>query len=73
MTMNLTLETYEDCGFTQRELKEIHLALAYATPQFSHGTDGHNRLLLLARMARLAGFTLSEAGDLALPGWAYRH
>ena len=35
---------------TQREEQEIHFAKIYAD-DFSHGTDGHSRLLLIARLA----------------------
>lgn len=38
--------------FTERELKEIYFALMYAY-NFSHGTDGHNRLILIAKLAEL--------------------
>ncbi len=34
----------------ERQRKEIALARIYAK-DFSHGTDGHNRLLLLAKLA----------------------
>lgn len=35
-----------------RQQKEVWFAESYHT-SFSHGTDGHNRLLLIALMARL--------------------
>ena len=35
----------------ERELKEIKLALIYAD-QFAHGTAGHNRLILIAKLAQ---------------------
>lgn len=34
----------------ERQRKELAFARLYAA-DFSHGTDGHNRLLLLARLA----------------------
>ncbi len=37
--------------FDDRQLKEIILARHYAD-SFAHGTDGHNRLLLIAQMSR---------------------
>ncbi len=37
--------------YTDRELKEIILALVYAD-DFQHGTDGHNRLILIAKLYR---------------------
>lgn len=36
----------------ERELKEIEFARVYAS-KFGHGTDGHNRLILLAKLADL--------------------
>ena len=44
---------------TDREIKEMALALAYAD-QLNHGTDGHSRLILIAKLARLV---LSVAGS----------
>lgn len=46
----------------ERQCKEIAFARAYAT-SFSHGTDGHNRLLLIAKMAELldAGYGVPVA------------
>lgn len=41
--------------FTQREMLEIELALLYAGRR-NHGTAGHNRLLLIAKMATALGF-----------------
>lgn len=35
-----------------RQRKEIEFALIY-TDGFAHGTDGHNRLLLIAKLARM--------------------
>lgn len=37
-------------SFTIRETQEIGFAQVY-TDQFTHGTDGHNRLLLIAKLA----------------------
>jgi hypothetical protein len=34
----------------ERQQKEVQFAEVYAQ-HFSHGTDGHNRLLLVAKMA----------------------
>lgn len=36
----------------ERQLKEVEFSRIYAT-QFSHGTDGHNAKLIIARMAQL--------------------
>lgn len=38
--------------FTERELKEIEFARVYAA-QYGHGTDGHIRLTIMARLAEL--------------------
>jgi hypothetical protein len=38
--------------FTEREQKEIKLAEVYYE-QFSHGTTGHNQLIIIARMSHL--------------------
>jgi hypothetical protein len=48
MTMAKAWETH----FNERELKEIEFARKYAS-DFNHGTDGHIRLILLARLADL--------------------
>lgn len=47
---------------TQRELKEIHLAMLYSV-EFNHGTDGHNRLNLVAKFAIDKGFMLVNSGE----------
>lgn len=36
-------------NFTEREMSEIELARIYAA-SFNHGTDGHNRLLLINKL-----------------------
>lgn len=36
----------------ERQLKEIHFARLYAA-EFHHGTDGHNRLLLIDLLAKI--------------------
>jgi hypothetical protein len=36
----------------ERQRKEVEFALIYADG-FAHGTDGHNRLLLIAKLARM--------------------
>jgi hypothetical protein len=38
--------------FDARQLKEIDFAQVYAK-EFNHGTDGHNRLLLIDRMTKV--------------------
>lgn len=47
---------------TVRELAEIRFAMEYAG-QYAHGTDGHNRLILVAKMAHHLGFRRSR-GDI---------
>lgn len=37
---------------TERENKEVDFAFIYAD-LYNHGTDGHSRLTLIARLARL--------------------
>lgn len=44
-----------DLTLTQRELDEIELAMYYDA-RLSHGTAGHNRLLLIAKLAKALGF-----------------
>jgi hypothetical protein len=36
----------------ERELKEVNFCREYAK-NFAHGTDGHSRLMLIAKMAEL--------------------
>lgn len=43
--------------FNDRELKEIQHALYYAE-NLSHGTVGHNMLLIIAKLAKEQGFWL---------------
>lgn len=38
--------------FDERERKEIEFALTYAR-DFHHGTNGHNALMIIAKMAQL--------------------
>lgn len=56
----------ETLTFTARELKEIELAIIYTTG-FNHGTDGHNRLNLIAKMALWEGFSYNPASGLIVP------
>lgn len=41
----------EDTNYTERELSEIRFALTYVDT-FNHGTDGHNRLNVIAKLYR---------------------
>lgn len=42
-------------NLNERQIKEMYLALFYAE-KLGHGTDGHNRLILIAKLARQLGF-----------------
>jgi hypothetical protein len=42
---------------TARELNEVFLAMYY-TSNLKHGTDGHNRLVLISKLATACGFSL---------------
>ncbi len=42
---------------TARELNEVFLAMYYAE-HLAHGTDGHNRLVLVSKLAKACGFSL---------------
>jgi hypothetical protein len=52
---------------TERELKEIKFALIY-DEQFKHGTDGNNPLIIVAKLARFAGFNLDKIdAEMSIP------
>ena len=51
---------------TSRELQEIQHALYYEQ-HLSHGTVGHNVLILLAKFARAKGFDLFPDNRLHIP------
>lgn len=51
---------------TERQAKEIQFAIYYAE-YGNHGTDGHNRLLLIAKMAFFLGFRNDVTNHLVLP------
>lgn len=62
--------------FDNRELNEIQHAIYYAE-NLSHGTVGHNMLMLIAKLAKLQGFYMT-GGQLffsdGLTHWgAYEH
>lgn len=48
-------------GFTERDIKEIEFACLY-DDKFKHGTDGHNRLVIIARLTGLV-FLLKDDRD----------
>lgn len=55
-------------GFTEREKREIDLACLYAR-DFAHGTDGHGRLLLIAKLvAVIKQMEAGRRGDGGLTG-----
>ena len=47
---------------SEREQKEVVLALLYAT-WFAHGTAGHNSYMTLAKVARQAGYRCKVDGE----------
>lgn len=60
--------------FSEREQKEIRFAELYAA-EYSHGTTGHNALLLIAKLAGLLDGRVSEPeepGDRVLSFGRYR-
>lgn len=54
---------------SEREQKEVTLALLYAT-WFAHGTAGHNSYMVLAKVARQAGYRCKFDGEAPV---LYRH
>jgi len=48
--------------FDARQVNEIEFARIYAD-QFHHGTDGHNRLLLIAQMANKLDALQQQVND----------
>lgn len=51
---------------TKREVSEINHALFYAE-RLHHGTTGHNQLMLIATLAKHAGFSLDVYGEVEFP------
>lgn len=52
--MSESIERYEWIkDFDERQQKEIAFCLIYDTGQYRHGTQGHNDMVIIARMARL--------------------
>jgi len=50
-------------GFDERQLKEIEFCVLYAS-DFSHGTDGHNAKMIIAKMAELLDcYQMETLGD----------
>lgn len=39
-------------GLSEREQNEVNFCMVYSE-QFSHGTDGHTRLLMVAKLAKM--------------------
>lgn len=50
---------------SDRDRKEIDFARLYEA-DFGHGTDGHNRLLIIAKMARLLDYLEKNVGRAAV-------
>jgi len=49
---SIDTDDYWEAHLDERELKETELAMLYAV-EFHHGTDGHNRLMLIAKLTSL--------------------
>lgn len=48
---------------SDREQREVELANVYATV-FAHGTDGHSRLMLIAKLSHIIGDFEKELSEL---------
>ena len=59
-------KTMNNNEITGRELSEIKLAIFYEEKLY-HGTDGHSRLMLIAKLAKAHGFYLKWDGDINVP------
>lgn len=59
------LSTWRD-GLGMRERQEVELAEHYAT-HLRHGTDGHSRLMLIARLAALLDCATAPAEERPAP------
>lgn len=46
-----------------KELKEIQLSLLY-TKHRNHGASGHDKLVLISKLAKEFGYSLDEHGEL---------
>ena len=57
----------EELEMTEKELQEVKFALVYEH-DFFHGTDGHNRLIVIAKLAKNAGFYLNKNDKMNIPG-----
>lgn len=51
---------------TKRELQEILFAMHYSE-FYNHGTDGHNRLNLVTKLATALGFVRGTMGEIEVP------
>ena len=49
----------------ERQQKELLLARLYNSDELRHGTDGHNRLLLIDRLAQMLDRAEDKGVDLA--------
>jgi hypothetical protein len=52
-------EMWTGLGFDKRQIDEISFAKLYAI-SFSHGTDGHHRLLLIAQFAKTVEMLMKD-------------
>lgn len=57
---------------TKREVADILLCMFYDS-DCHHGADGHNRMMLVAKMAKALGVSLSKSMGIGIPEiWAGR-
>ncbi len=49
--------------FDERQQKQIKLARLYDAPDFRHGADGHNNMLIISKMASLLDAAEEQAGE----------
>ena len=56
----------EQFGFDERQIKEIEFADTY-THGYRHGTDGHNRLLLVSKLAEAIDQLTAELNRVNAP------
>lgn len=68
--MNPKVEVFlRENGFSDREIAECKLATIYER-QFRHGTDGHNRLVIIAQLVDMlervenGEISLSRSGEI---------
>jgi hypothetical protein len=57
--LTLVGEPWAGLGFDKRQMDEISFAKLYAI-SFSHGTDDHHRLLLIAQLSKTVGMLMKD-------------